>query len=62
MAYRRSSNNPVATRLFWPEHQSKVPANRRLDSYLDRYRRHTHHIGAAWSYPYLALSIEKLPW
>jgi len=43
----------VATRLFWPEHQSKIPANRQLGSHAARYRRHTGHITAARGYPFV---------
>jgi len=53
MAYRRSSNHPVATRLFRPEHQSKIPANRQLGSYADRDRRHTRHIAATRGYTFV---------
>jgi len=46
--YHRNSNHPVAARLFRSEHKSRLPANRRLDSYSDRYRRHPHHITPLW--------------
>jgi hypothetical protein len=39
--YYRDSGNPVAARLFRPEHKSKDSTNRWLDTYFDRYRRHT---------------------
>ena len=42
--YHRNSNNLVANRLFRSEHKSKLPANRWLDPYFDRYRCHTYHI------------------
>jgi hypothetical protein len=42
--YHRNSRNPVASRLFRREDQSKVPENRKLDSRPDRYCRHTRHI------------------
>ncbi len=42
--YRRDSSNTVAARLFRSEHKPKLPANRQLDPYPDRYRRHTRHI------------------
>jgi hypothetical protein len=34
--------------LFRSEYKSKVPAHRQLDSYFDRYRRHTHPIEPPW--------------
>jgi len=40
--HHRNSGNPVAAWLFRAEHKSKLPANRQLDPYFDRYRRHTH--------------------
>jgi hypothetical protein len=55
MDYRSNSNHTVATRLFWSEPESKIPANRQLDSHADRYRCDTHHIAIAWSYHFLAI-------
>jgi len=48
MDYYRDSSNPVAARLFWFERKFKIPKNRQLDPYSDRYRHHTHHIAAPW--------------
>ena len=48
MDYRRNSSHSVAARLFRSEHQPKVPSNRQLDPYADRYRRHTRHIAPPW--------------
>jgi hypothetical protein len=39
--HHRNFGNPVVARLFRSEHKSKLPANRQLDSYFDRHRRHT---------------------
>jgi hypothetical protein len=41
--YYRNTFHTLAARFFRPEYQSKVPANRQLDSRVDRYRRHPHH-------------------
>lgn len=41
MDYHRNSGNTVAAWLFRSEHKSKLPANRQLDPYFDRYRRLT---------------------
>ena len=38
----RCTDSPEAAGLFRRQNQSKVPINRRLDPYADRYR---HHIG-----------------
>ena len=40
----RDSGNPVDARLFRSGHKSKDSANRRLDSYFDRFCRHTHRV------------------
>jgi hypothetical protein len=44
--YHRNSNHPVAARLFRPEHQLKLPANRRLDPYPARDCPHPHRFEA----------------
>ena len=44
MEYYRASGNPVAARLFQSGHKSKDSTNRRLDSYFDRFCRHTHRV------------------
>ena len=48
VGYHCNSSHPVAAWLSRSEHQPKVPANRRMDSHADRYRRHTHHIAPPW--------------
>jgi hypothetical protein len=53
MGNRSSTIRTVVTRLFWPEHKSKIPANRQLGSYAARYRRHTRHIAAARGYTFV---------
>jgi hypothetical protein len=44
----RNPGNPVAARLFRTQYKSKLSANRRLDSYSNRHRRHPCHIAASW--------------
>jgi hypothetical protein len=39
--HHRNSGSTVAARLFRSEHKSKLPPNRQLDPYFDRYRCHT---------------------
>lgn len=46
----RNSGRFVATRVFRPEYKSKLPANRRLDPYFDRNRRHTRHFESVRDY------------
>jgi hypothetical protein len=46
--YHCGSSNPVAARLFRPEHQSKIPANRQLDSHAARNRGNTRRIEPPW--------------
>ena len=41
MDYYRNSGSTVAAGLFRSEHKFKLPADRQLDPYFDRYRRHT---------------------
>jgi len=53
MGNRSSTIRTVATRLFRPELQSKIPANRQLGSYATRYRRDPRHIAAARGYPFV---------
>ena len=43
MDHHCNSSNPVAIRLFGCEHQFKLPTNRQLDSYTDRYCCHPHY-------------------
>jgi hypothetical protein len=43
-----NSGNIMAARLFRSEHKFKLPENRQLDPYSDRYRRHTPNIEPAW--------------
>ena len=53
MGNRSSTIRTMASRLFRPEHQSKIPANRQLDSHAGRDRRHTRYIAAARGYPFV---------
>jgi len=53
MGNRSSTIRTVATRLFRPELQSKIPTNRQLGSYAARDRRHTRHITAARGYTFV---------
>jgi hypothetical protein len=46
--YHRDFSNSVASRLFRPEHKSKVPTYWQLDPHSDCYRRHTHPIKPPW--------------
>jgi hypothetical protein len=53
MGNHSSTIRTVATRLFRPEHQSKIPANRQLGSHAARYRCHTRHIAVARGDPFV---------
>jgi hypothetical protein len=53
MGNRSNTIRTVATRLFRPEPQPKISANRQLGSYTARYRRHTRHIAAARGYTFV---------
>jgi hypothetical protein len=49
MDYRHRSGSTMATRRFRWENKFKLPEDRQLDPYSDRYRHHTHHIALARS-------------
>ena len=59
MDYYRDSSNPVAARLFWFERKFKIPKNRQLDPYSDRYCRDTDHIALARDVVNLSVSTIK---
>jgi hypothetical protein len=46
--YHRSTTNIMAARRFRAEYKSKLPKDRQLDPYFDRYSGNTSHIAAAW--------------
>jgi hypothetical protein len=45
--YHHYPVNPVAAGLFWTQSLLRLPGNRRLDPYTDRYRRYTDYLDAA---------------
>jgi hypothetical protein len=46
--YRCNSSNTLAARLFRSEHKFKLPENRELGSYPDRYCLNPPHLALAW--------------